>query len=102
MVEAQCAAERRSTGRRVCGRRAVLDQSWRGHPESREPRQNLRPRVAAPNKWARLEALLRNRAFVREYGAARQQWKEGAHVVFPPGTYWLSRFAYVPVPVVQT
>jgi REP element-mobilizing transposase RayT len=102
MVEALCAAERRRTGRRVCGRRAVLAQSWRGQPASREPRRNLRPRVAAPNKWARIEALLRNRAFVREYVAARQQWREGAQAVFPMGTYWLRRFAYVPVPVVQT
>ena len=49
-----------------------------------------------------IEALLRNRAFVREYMAARQQWREGVRVVFPPSTYWLRRFAYVPMPVVQT
>jgi hypothetical protein len=69
---------------------------------NREPRRNLRPRVAATNKWARIEALLRNRAFVRDYMAARQQWREGAKVVFSAGTYWLRRFAYVPVPVVET
>ena len=97
MVEAERAAERQRTGRRVCGRRAVLAQSWRGQPVSREPRRNLRPRVATPNKWARIEALLRNRTFVREYMAARQQWRDGVQVVFPPGTYWLRRFTYVPV-----
>ena len=52
MVEAERAAERERTGQRVCGRRAVLAQSWHGQPVSREPRRNLRPRVAAPNKWA--------------------------------------------------
>ena len=40
MVEAEHAAERQRTGRRVCGRRAVLAQSWRSQPVSREPRRN--------------------------------------------------------------
>jgi hypothetical protein len=102
LVEAERAAERQRTGRRVCGRHAVLTQSWRGQPVSHEPRRNLRPRVAAPNKWARIEALLRNRTFVREYMAARAQWRDGVQVVFPSGTYWLRRFAYVPVPVAET
>ena len=43
------------------GRRAVLAQSWRQQPESCEPRRNLRPRVASPNQWARMETLMRNR-----------------------------------------
>jgi hypothetical protein len=92
-VEEERAAERQRTGVRVCGRRAVLAQSWRGQPTSREPRRNLRPRVAAQNKWARIEALLRNRAFVEAYTTARAAWREGISVVFPPGTYWLCRFA---------
>ena len=97
MVETERAAERQRTGARVCGRRAVLEQSWRAQPVSREPRRNLRPRVAAPNKWARIEALLRNRVFVREYTHAREQWRQGVPVLFPPGTYWLRRFAQVSV-----
>src|SRR6201999_3224987 len=44
-VEAEHDAERRRTGRRVLGRRAVLQQSWRGYPSSFEPRRNLRPQV---------------------------------------------------------
>ena len=91
------AAERQRTGRRVCGRRAVLAQSWRGQPTSREPRRNLRPRVAAQNKWAWIEALLRNRAFVEAYTTARAAWREGVPARFPPGTYWLCRFAQVAV-----
>jgi hypothetical protein len=35
IVEAERAAERQRTGRRVCGRRTVLAQSWRGQPVSR-------------------------------------------------------------------
>jgi hypothetical protein len=62
-----------------------------------EPRRNLRPQVAGRNKWARIEALLRNRAFVLEYAMARDGWRNGIPVMFPPGTYWLRRFASVPV-----
>jgi putative transposase len=96
-VEAECAAERQRSGGRVYGRRAVLAQSWRGYPESREPRRNLRPRLAAQCKWARVEALERNRSFVQEYLRAREHWREGVPVMFPPGTYWLRRFAQVAV-----
>ncbi|HMG19969.1 MAG TPA: hypothetical protein VK607_01585, partial [Kofleriaceae bacterium] len=49
-VEAEHEVERQRTGRRVLGRRAVLQQSWRGYPSSVEPRRNLRPQVASRNK----------------------------------------------------
>jgi putative transposase len=90
-------AERQRTGQRVYGRRAVLRQAWWGRPASFEPRRNLRPRVAARSKWARIEALLRNRAFVVNYAAARAGWQDGETVMFPTGTYWLRRFANVPI-----
>jgi hypothetical protein len=96
-VELACAAERGRTGRCVLGRRAVLAQSWRDHPASVGPRRNLRPGVASRSKWARIEALLRNRAFTTEYASARERWRDGIPAVFPPGTYWLHRFASVPV-----
>ena len=96
-VELERAAERARTGRRVLDRRAVRAQSWRDYPASLEPRRNLRPRVATRSKWARIEALLRNRAFATEYAGAREQWRKGLPSVFPPGTYWLHRFASVPV-----
>jgi putative transposase len=97
MVEVESAAQRYRTGARVLGRRAVLAQSWRDRPASVEPRRNLRPGVASRSKWARIEALLRNRLFAIEYGSARERWRDGAATVFPPGTYWLQRFASVPV-----
>jgi hypothetical protein len=63
-----------------------------------EPRRNLRPRVATRSKWARIEALVRNRSFAVEYAAAREHWREGVVVLeFPPGTYCLQRFASAPV-----
>jgi hypothetical protein len=96
-VEHERALDRQRSGRRVLGRRGVLAQSWRDQPATVEPRRNLRPRVATRSKWARIEALVRNRRFAVEYAAARERWREGMAVVFPPGTYWLQRFASVAV-----
>jgi len=98
-VELACAEERLRSGRRIQGRRAVLAQSWRNSPASCEPRRTLRPQVASRCKWARIEALLRNRGFAREYAIARSRWRDGLPAVFPAGTYWLLRFASVPVQV---
>jgi hypothetical protein len=95
--ELELAAERQRTGRRILGRRAVLQQSWRGQPSSPEPRRGLRPRVAAQSKWARIEALLRDHAFLDAYLSARETCRHGAATTFPPGTYWLRRFASVPI-----
>jgi hypothetical protein len=96
-VEAEHEAERQRTGRRVLGRRAVLQQSWRAYPSSVEPRRNLRPQVASRSKWSRIDVLLRNRAFIEDYIRARDAWRVGSEVAFPPGTYWLRRFANVSV-----
>lgn len=96
-VEASTAAERARTGQRVLGRRAVLRQAWWSHPSSIEPRRNLRPQVAARSKWSRIEALQRNQVFQEDYAVARESWRSGSAVRFPPGTYWLRRFAGVPV-----
>jgi len=40
---------------------------------------------------------MRNRVFVVEYASARERWRNGIAAVFPAGTYWLQRFASVPV-----
>jgi hypothetical protein len=98
-VEAAHDVDRLRTGSRVLGRRAVLRQSWRDYPSSVEPRRNLRPQVASRSKWSRIEALLRNRAFIKDYVRAREAWREGSPVAFPPGTYWLRRFANVTIAV---
>lgn len=94
-AEAAFAAERQKTGQRVIGRRAVLEQSWRSLPASAEPRRDLRPRVAARSRWSRVEALMRNAKFVKQYEVARANWIDGVSTVFPAGTYWLMRFANV-------
>jgi REP element-mobilizing transposase RayT len=96
-VERQLADERNRTGRRVIGRRNVKLQDWRDSPETFEKRRGLKPTVKAKNKWARIEALQRNKAFVVAYRVARRLWLAGFETCFPPGTYWLRRFAGVRV-----
>ena len=96
-VEAEQAALRARSGRSVLGRRRILRQSWRDSPTTLEPRRALNPRVAARSMWHRIEALLRNKVFVAAYREARLLWLAGMPTVFPPGTYWLRRFAGVPV-----
>lgn len=96
-LETEYAAERRSKKRQILGRRRVLAQSWRHQPNSNEPRRDLRPRVACRSKWARIEALQRNREFLVAYREARRDWVASKPAVFPLGTYWLRRFANVPI-----
>jgi hypothetical protein len=57
----------------------------------------MSPRLASTNKWARIEALQRNKAFLAAYRSARDLWQSGLEALFPIGTYWLRRFAGVPV-----
>ena len=40
---------------------------------------------------------MRNRDFVSSYREARARWLAGLAAVFPIGTYWLRRFANVPI-----
>ncbi|NVB82266.1 MAG: hypothetical protein HOV81_28050 [Kofleriaceae bacterium] len=95
-VERRVAQERQTTGARVLGRRGVLAQSWRTIPASVEPRRNLRPRFAG-SLVNRMTALLEYRSFLAAYRAAREKWLAGLPAAFPIGTYWLARFAAVPI-----
>jgi putative transposase len=96
-VEATAALARASRGFRILGRARVLRQCPTDRPASREPRRQLSPRVASLNKWARIEALRRNKTFIAAYQHARILWQAGLDAIFPVGTYWLRRFAAVPV-----
>jgi hypothetical protein len=95
--EARLNAARLETGKPLLGAQAVRRQSWRSAPGSVEPRRRIRPQFAARSVWAKLEAIQRNRAFVAAYRAARALWLAGVETVFPIGTYWLRRFANVPI-----
>jgi hypothetical protein len=68
----------------------VLAQNPFARPPRGEPRFALKPRIAARDKWRRIEAILRLKSFLHEY---RQAWRERtagmARVLFPAGTYLL-------------
>jgi len=90
---AKAADERREKGINLVGRKGVLGQNCRHSPSTREPRRGLSPRVACRNKWARIESLQRNQAFIEQYRGARDDLLAGRHTIFPPGTWWLCRYA---------
>jgi putative transposase len=96
-IELFAARESQAQGRHILGRAQVLRQRPTDRPQSHEPRRQVSPRVAGLNKWARIEAIQRNKAFLAAYRAARDLWQAGMGAVFPFGTYWLKRFASVPV-----
>jgi hypothetical protein len=97
-VEDEARRERR--GGRVLGVKQILRQRPTDCPSTQAPRRELNPRVAARNKWQRIEALRRNKVFQRAYAAARDAFKLGlGNVMFPAGTYWLARFAGALVPL---
>ena len=102
IVEETAASQRAKTNRKVVGRGRVLRQSWRASPETEAPHRGLRPRVAARNKWKRIERLQSERGFQDEYATARKRWLAGEDVVFPAGTYWLRRFANVRTEPIST
>ncbi len=95
--EKRKALMRALTGRRSLGRRAILKQRWSDSPLSQTPHRNLKPRLAARSKWNRVEALLRTKQFLVDYRIARQAMLAGKPIPFPPGTYWLRRYAGVQI-----
>ena len=77
-------------GRRFLGVARVLAQNPFSRPAQGEPRFRLKPRIAARDKWKRVEGLLRLKSFVAEYRAAVAAWRTGYRdVLFPVGTYLL-------------
>jgi REP element-mobilizing transposase RayT len=87
---------RRGTGKSVLGRSAILTQAPSDSPVTGEQHFNINPRIAARDKWARIAALRRSKAFLESYLSAIKSWMAGlANVVFPYGTYWMRRFAHV-------
>jgi REP element-mobilizing transposase RayT len=94
--EADHRQRRAAQGITVLGRDRVLRQDPFDCPPGHAPRFQMSPRVAAKNKWARIEALLRNRGFIEKYRAAFLAHVAGiAKVVFPFGTYWMRKIARV-------
>jgi REP element-mobilizing transposase RayT len=81
-------------GRRFVGVARVLAQNPFARPASSEPRFGLKPRVAARDKWKRIERLVQLGSFASSYRKAFAAWRSGARdVLFPAGTY-LMRVLY--------
>ena len=99
--EQEEARKRAESGQKVLGRYAVLRQSWRESPTSREPRRNRRPTFTARSRWAFFEAVQRKREFAAAHRAARLALRAGTPIPFPHGTYWLHRFLGVAVEPVE-
>ncbi|HET7824501.1 MAG TPA: hypothetical protein VFK90_04175 [Anaeromyxobacter sp.] len=79
-----------SKGAAVLGAAKVLAQKPWARPAPGEPRRVLNPRVAARDKWKRIEALSRLKEFLSAYRAAWNERRRGAlGVIFPAGTYLL-------------
>ncbi len=94
--EKEIRAEAKSKNIHFKGVYRIQRQRHTDTPTSREPRRKLKPRVAAVNKWRRIEALRRLKAFVQAYRETWLRWKQGVtDVVFPAGTYALARNAAV-------
>jgi REP element-mobilizing transposase RayT len=77
-------------GRGFLGEAKVLAQKPTARPATGEPRRQLNPRVAAGDKWKRIEALARLVEFLRSYRVAWRERREGKRgFLFPAGTYLL-------------
>ncbi len=90
--EAKKRAEMKEQGKDFVGVREVKRTPRTQTPASpREPLGKINPRVAAGDKWVRIERLQANERFLRLYHDAWCEYVAGAHdAVFPSGT-WLLR-----------
>jgi len=86
--EGRAARQLAESGRSFMGALKVVAQRPFARPAPREPRRGLKPRLASRDKWKRLEAIGRLKAFLVEYRVAWRSFKAGARkVAFPEGTY---------------
>lgn len=72
----------------------ILRQDPFGRPRPDGTARGLIPRVAARDKWRRIELLRGLRAFLDDHAEAMRSWREGRRrTIFPAGTY-LMRVAH--------
>jgi len=89
-IEAESRRNLDSEHRAFVGRARLLAHKPFARPAAGEPRRALNPRVAARDKWKRIEALCRLVGFLRAYRDALTALRAGVgDVVFPAGTYLL-------------
>jgi REP element-mobilizing transposase RayT len=83
-------------GRSFLGRASVMAQSPFDRAGSGEARRQLKPRIASRDKWKRIEALKRLKAFLSAYREAWATRRAGRAALFPCGTYLLRVLHGVP------
>ena len=89
-LETETRREHQAEGLGFLGRARVLAQKPSTRPATGEPRRTLSPRVAARDKWKRIEMLSRLKEFLRAYRDAWLARRAGRRdVLFPAGTYQL-------------
>ena len=89
-LEGKTRREFQNEQRGFLGRARVLAQKPFARPAPGEPRRKLSPRVAARDKWKRIEALARLVGFLRAYRDAFASMRAGDRdAIFPAGTYLL-------------
>lgn len=87
-LEDEAGRDHRAKGSGFLGQEKVLRQKPTSRPMPFEPRRNLNPRVAARDKWKRIEVLGRLKEFLAEYREAWREWQAGQRdPTFPHGTY---------------
>jgi putative transposase len=75
---------------KAMGMTRVLQQDWRASSESFELRRQLQPTIKGRDKWARIEALQRSKAWLRSYKDALARFVAGERDVgWPAGTWWM-------------
>jgi REP element-mobilizing transposase RayT len=80
----------RAGGGGFLGVAKVLAQKPTSRPPSGEPRRKLNPRIAARDKWKRIEVLRRLKEFLARYREAWRRRRAGEKkYLFPYGTYLL-------------
>lgn len=86
--------ERSTQGKGFLGVKAIVEQSPTATPWSTEEGRQLNPRVASPDKWRRIQAHQRDKAWQEHYREALDRYRAGnTNVEFPAGTYWMVRYA---------
>jgi REP element-mobilizing transposase RayT len=86
--EDQAAKDAAARGGGFMGREKILGQKPTSRPAPFEARRKLNPRVAARDKWKRVEVLARLGEFLADYRAAFSARRAGRlDAIFPHGTY---------------
>jgi len=89
VLEQRAAEDLARRGRKFLGERAVLRQDPYDSPTSWEKRRGRNPTFASTDRWKRIEASQRKRAWYEAYRDALAAFVRGLReVVFPAGT-WL-------------